>query len=217
MVSLTEKGFSRTLGFGQRPALLVVDFINGFTDPASPLGADVAREISETNRLLARFRQRRLPIYFSSIEYDDPSATDAGLWRKKITGLEELIAGSSACLVDQRLARRANEALIRKKFASCFSGTGFLSRLVVADVDTIVVAGCTTSGCVRATVVDACQSGIRPIVAQDAVADRLADTHRQSLTDITLKYGDVMPVDDIISSVDAIRDEEATRDRPDPA
>ncbi len=201
MQQLAERGFSGDLGFGQKAALIVVDLINGFTDPTSPLGADVSPEIAQTARLLEAFRRRSLPIYFSSIEYDDPGASDAGIWKLKIAGLTTLVAGSHASSLDGRLGRLASEPIVRKKFASCFFRTDLVARLIAAQVDTLVLAGCTTSGCVRATVVDACQYGIRPIVAREAVADRLAEAHRQSLEDIAMKYGDVLAIEDILSII----------------
>lgn len=197
--SLAGKGFARRVGFGRRAALLVIDFINGFTDPASSLGADVGSEIAQTNRLIAAARAHSLPILFSTIRYDEENCADAGLWLEKIGGLSALAATGTGWHVDARLSKRPDDALIVKKFASCFFGTTLSSRLIHDSIDTLVLAGCTTSGCVRATAVDACQNGIRAIVAREAVADRLETAHRQSLTDIDLKYGDVCSVDDILS------------------
>lgn len=199
--SLTGKGFARRVGFGRRAALLVIDFINGFTDPTSSLGADVGNEIAQTNRLIAVARTHSLPVLFSTIRYDEENCRDAGLWLEKIGGLSALTAAGVGWHVDPRLTRRPNDALIVKKFASCFFGTSLLSRLVHDGIDTLVLAGCTTSGCVRATAVDACQSGFRVIVAREAVADRLELAHQQSLTDINLKYGDCCSVDDILAQL----------------
>lgn len=199
--TLVEKGFARPVGFGRRPALLVIDFITAFTDPASPLGADVSAAIKQANRLILTARAYSLPVYFSAIRYDDPQCADAGLWLAKIGGLSILSAGTEGSRQDRRLMREPNDPIIVKKFASCFFGTDFLTRLVRDQVDTLVMAGCTTSGCVRATAVDACQYGIRPIVAGDAVADRLEAAHRQSLIDIELKYGDVLSVDRIAAAL----------------
>ena len=198
---LVAKGFARPVGFGLRPALLVVDFINGFTDPSSPLGSDVGAAIAQTNRLIRAMRAGSLPIYFSTIRYDDPACADAGLWLAKIAGLSILSAGSPGSEQDSRLLIKRHDPVIVKKFASCFFGTDLLTRLVRDRVDTLILTGCATSGCVRATAVDACQYGIRPIVAREAVADRLEMAHHQSLIDIELKYGDVLSVDGILAAV----------------
>ena len=200
---LVEKGFAQPIGFGLRPALLVVDFINGFTDPSSPLGSDVGAAIEQTNRLIRAMRKGSLPVYFSTIRYDDPACADAGLWLAKIAGLSILSAGSTGSEQDGRLLMNPHDPIIVKKFASCFFGTDLLTRLVRDSVDTLILTGCATSGCVRATAVDACQYGIRPIVAREAVADRFEAAHHQSLIDIELKYGDVLSVDGILAALSA--------------
>jgi maleamate amidohydrolase len=202
--SLVEGGFARPVGFGVRPALLVIDFINGFTDPRSPLGTDVSRAIEQTNRLILVARAHSLPIYFSTIRYDEAECADAGLWLTKISGLSIFSGAEDGCSQDRRLLREQHDTIIVKKFASCFFGTDLPTRLFRDRIDTLVLAGCATSGCVRATAVDACQYGIRAIVARDAVADRLEAAHRQSLVDIELKYGDVLHVDQIITALAAI-------------
>jgi maleamate amidohydrolase len=191
---MRQRGFGRAVGFGQRPALLVVDFINGFTDPASPLGAVVDGEIAATNLLIDAARAAGAPVIFSTIAYADPHLADAGVWRRKVEGLAVLRAGTTAVLPDARLKRSEDDTVLPKHYASCFFETDLRARLEAAAVDTLLLAGCSTSGCVRATVVDACQFGLRAIVAQEAVADRSEDAHRQSLLDIEMKYGDVRPV-----------------------
>jgi nicotinamidase-related amidase len=200
-----EKGFARPVGFGIRPALIVIDFINGFTDSNSPLGADVSAEIGHTNRLISAARLKSIPICFSGICYTDPQCADAGIWSTKITGLSLLKSGSAATEQDSRLLRHDADRVITKKFASCFFGTGLYDLLLRDGIDTLLLAGCTTSGCVRATAVDACQYGIRPIIAKEAVADRSEAAHLQSLIDIEAKYGDVRSVDDIIRAIASIQ------------
>jgi nicotinamidase-related amidase len=192
--NLRARGFGQPVGFGLKPALLVVDFVNGFTDPQSPLGANVDREIAAANELIDASRRAGSPVLFSTIAYTDEGLQDAGVWARKIGPLTELRFGSSGVLPDPRLHRRADDVVLEKKYASCFFGTDLHDRLQRLDVDTLLVAGCSTSGCVRATVVDACQLGLRPIIALEAVADRSEAAHRQSLLDIEMKYGDVQPV-----------------------
>lgn len=197
------KGFARTLGWGKRPAVLVVDFSLGFTDPASPLGADFSREIAETCRVLAAARSGGVPVFYSTICYEEDNAADAGLWSGKIPALAALLAGSRAASIDPRLGRRDDEPVIAKKFASVFFGTGLAERLRAQGIDTLVLAGCTTSGCVRATAVDAISQGYRPVVAREAVGDRWPAAHEQSLVDLEAKYADVVPVGDVVAALAA--------------
>ncbi len=138
---------------------------------------------------------------FFTIRYDDEQFTDAGVWIRKVSALRTLLASTGGSEIDGRLRREATDDLIVKKYASCFFGTDLLSRLVSRGVDTLILTGCTTSGCVRATAVDACQLGFRAIVAREAVFDRLPASHEQSLVDIQLKYGDVMSVDETAAAM----------------
>lgn len=193
-----KRGFGSRIGFGHSPALLVIDFISLLTDPNHRMGADVAREIVQTNRLLAAAHDATIPVYLSTVAYDDPSR-EVGVWINKMAGLIDLVAGSDGVEQDARLDRAPTDRILRKRFASCFFGTLLADDLRRDGVDTLIIAGCTTSGCVRATVVDSCQHGFRTMIAREAVADRLLDAHEQNLTDMDLKYGDVLPVDDIVA------------------
>jgi maleamate amidohydrolase len=161
--SLYARGFGQRLGFGAKSAILVVDFIRAFTDPRAPGAANLDREVEATRVLLDRARERHVPIIFSNT------------W---------LVRGTEWVEVDERLGRSAGDQLLPKKYASCFFGTDLASRLVSRGVDTLVVTGCSTSGCIRATVVDACSLGFRPIVVQEAVGDRAPLSHLTSLFDI---------------------------------
>jgi maleamate amidohydrolase len=198
LAQVRDRGFAGRVGFGVAPALLVVDFTRNFTAPATRLGADMAAEIGEANRLIAAARHAGAPIYFSTIAYDDP-VRDAGVWADKIAGLRDLVLGTAEVEQDPRLDVAPSDRIVVKRFASCFFGTTLADDLRRDGVDTLVIAGCTTSGCVRASAVDACQHGFRAIVAREATADRLRDAHTQSLIDIDLKYGDVLSVDAIVA------------------
>ncbi len=196
------RGFGSRVGFGRQAALLIVDFTRAFTAPDSPLGADMAGPIAQANRLLRAAHGAGIPVFLSAIAYDDPAA-EAGVWRAKIAGLGTLVAGSDGVEQDPRLERAAGDRILVKRFASCFFGTDLAATLRGLGIDTLIVAGCTTSGCVRASAVDACSHGLRTIVAREATADRLADAHAQSLADLDLKYADVMAVDDIVAHLAA--------------
>lgn len=195
---LKNKGFAQRVGFGSSPAVLVVDFINGFTNPRSPLGSEADEAIEQTNRLVLEARAQSLPVFFSTIRYEEPGCVDAGIWISKIAGLQVLSSETDGSQLDSRLLWQPGDPIIVKKYASCFFGTDLASRLLARRVDTLILAGCTTSGCIRATAVDACQYGFRTIVAQEAVTDRSAVAHSQSLVDIDLKYGDVVSVEEVV-------------------
>lgn len=203
---MLERGFGQPVGFGMSPALLVVDFINAFTDPGGPLGAEVGPQIAATNLLIAAARRAAVPVLFSTIAYRGEQLEDAGVWALKIAGLAELRQDSPRVLPDARLDRRHDDVLLEKQYASCFFGTDLHEQLRRLRVDTLVFAGCSTSGCVRASVVDACQLGLRAVVAREAVADRSPQAHRQSLRDIEMKYGDVQPVSAILAYLGTLGD-----------
>lgn len=195
-----QRGFGNRVGFGKRPGLLVVDFSRSFTSPDTALGGEMSAAVDQTNRLIAGARAIGAPIFFSTIAYPSPTR-DAGIWAVKISGLLDLPIGSPEVEQDPRLNVRPEDVVFAKRGASCFFGTTLDADLRRAGIDTLVIAGCTTSGCVRASAVDACQYDYRVIVASDATADRLTAAHAQSLIDIDLKYGDVMPVDAILASL----------------
>jgi nicotinamidase-related amidase len=195
-----ERGFGDRIGFGARPALLVIDFLVAFTNPALPLGSDLGREIAATRVLLGAARESGVTVLYTAVSYDEQAVRDAGIWAiKQARGVATLRAGSPAVEIDARVGRRNDEPIINKKYASAFFGTDLVSRLVVRGVDTLVIAGCTTSGCVRATAVDACQLGLRPMVVREAVGDRAEAAHRQSLFDLDQKYADVVDLDPTVA------------------
>lgn len=193
---LKKRGFGRLIGFGRNPALVLIDFQRAFTDPAMPLGANLARELAATKRLLVAARRARIPVYFTVVYYDEEGLADAGIWLSKSAGQSSLKAGTAAVQIDPRVRPRSDEAVILKKYASAFFGTDLISRLTARRVDTVLVGGCTTSGCVRATVVDALQNGFRPMVVRECVGDRLKPAHEQSLFDMQIKYADVVTLED---------------------
>jgi len=194
-----------TIGFGERPAILVIDFTRAFTDARMPLGARLDAEIEETVRVLDKARARDHPILFTSVAYEDPDLADAGLWPKKIKAAATLRAGSPNVELDPRLRRAPTEPLLQKKYASAFFGTDLLTQLNTLRIDTLLLAGCTTSGCVRATAVDGLQNGFRVMVIREAVGDRFETAHEQSLFDLHAKYADVVSVKQVLEYLGALR------------
>jgi len=164
------------------------NFINGNQD----------KEIKAINELLKVSHRKKLPVYFTIVSYCNQNLADAGIWYLKQKGLDTLRDGSKAVEIDPRIERFPEDILITKKYASVFFGTNFISLLNSRNIDTLVIVGCTTSGCVRATAVDAVQFGYRPIIIREAVADRLKEAHEQSLADLQLKYADVKSLGEVI-------------------
>ena len=174
----TARGFGVPLGFGETPALLVIDFLRGFTDPAMPLGSNLDAQIAETVRLLGAAREAGIPVYYTTVWYEEKDLRDGGVWvKKQWKGASTLVVGTPAVELDPRLGRRPDEPIIVKKYASAFFGTDLVSRLNARRIDTVIIVGCTTSGCVRATAVDAVQYGFRPMVVSEAVGDRATLAH----------------------------------------
>lgn len=185
-----RRGFKHRVGFGRRPAVVVVDLMRGFTDPACPLGSELDGVVRATRRILALARHRRVPVFFTAIEYAGDLA-DAGLWPRKIPALTMLRRGSPWTELDPRLERRPTEPVVWKKYASAFFGTDLASRLTCLGIDSVVLLGATTSGCIRATAIDGIQYGYRVVVPREGVGDRARLPHEINLFDIDGKYGDV--------------------------
>jgi maleamate amidohydrolase len=195
-----RQNFGNPIGFGRRSALLVVDFTVGFNDPALFGGGNIDAAIKRTVGLLEHFRERRLPIAFTRVVYAD-DGSDGGIFATKQPRLLILTEGHPAGQVVPELAPRAGELIVRKNQASAFFGTSLAPWLVQQGADTVVVAGCTTSGCVRASVVDAISYNFRPVVARDCVGDRALGPHEASLFDLQQKYADVLERDAIIAAL----------------
>ncbi|MDE0456836.1 MAG: TIGR03842 family LLM class F420-dependent oxidoreductase [Chromatiales bacterium] len=192
-----RKGFSSRSGYGTRPALLIVDFINGFTDPGTGLGGDYGAELSVTAKLLDEFRARALPVYFTTVAYE-PHLRDGGQFIVKVPALSILIKGSEWVKVDERIRPRPPERVVLKKYASAFFDTRLDMELQGLGVDTVIIVGCTTSGCIRASAIDSMQNGFRTVVVRDAVGDRAQTPHEVNLFDIDAKYGDVVSSRDVL-------------------
>jgi nicotinamidase-related amidase len=194
-------GESVTLG--SRPAVLVVDFSCGFTDPASTLGSDLTAEVEATKRLLDVTRAKGLPVVFTTIGYD-ASLKDGGLWLQKVPSLGELQVGGRWVEIDPRLEPREDEPVVLKKGASAFFGTNLTAILVTQGVDSVVLCGATTSGCIRATAIDLLQLGWPTLVPRECVGDRAQAPHEANLFDIQAKYADVVSVEDALAYLDGV-------------
>ncbi|GGJ82075.1 isochorismatase family protein [Deinococcus aquiradiocola] len=193
-----QRGLGASSGFGDRPGVIVVDFSRGFTDPASPLGADYAPQLDATRTLLDAARTRALPVAFTTVSYPD-GPHEATHFLAKVPSLALLRDGSGWADLDPRLDARPDEPVWVKRFASAFFGPPLHAWLQARRVDTLIVCGATTSGCVRATVVDGLQHGYRVIVPRECVGDRAAAPHDASLFDMNAKYADVLPLAEVLT------------------
>ncbi len=181
-----------TLGLTSHPALVIVDMIRGFTDPQCPLGTHCPEVVSANLQLLQAFRHKGLPIFFTTVVYHHTH--QATVFRRKVPALNVLQAESLWVDVDPQLGRRDSEPLIEKQWASAFHKTDLEQQLKSLGVDSIVVTGLTTSGCVRATAVVGLQNELQVVIAEEAVGDRNQQAHSANLFDLNAKYADVQSV-----------------------
>ena len=204
MSSVRHEGFHGRAGFGRRPALLVIDVNVGFTDPASPLVCELDGVVAAIGRLLDEARRAQIPVVYTTVSYTEGDRTAAAAFIEKVPALLTLEAGSRWVEIDPRVAPLPHEPVLNKLFASAFFGTALSSLLAAAGCDSVIVTGASTSGCVRATAVDALQHGYRPLVPRDAVGDRNPSAHEANLYDIDAKYGDVVSLDEAVAHLEEL-------------
>ena len=195
---LENRGFGRSVAPGTRPAIVVVDLSKAFTDPESPVGGNLDGVVAGTATILAAARTKAIPIFFTTQAFM-PNMSDAGVMYLKQPALELLKLGTEAVEIDPRIAPRPDEPLIVKKAASAFFGTSLLSMLVERDVDTVILTGCSTSGCIRATATDAYSYNYRILVPSDCVGDRTPQAHEANLFDIQVKMGEVVSSREVLA------------------
>ena len=189
----------KSLGLGRKPALIVVDMIRGFTDPACALGYDRPEVVTANARLVDEFHARALPVYYTTVIYR--SDDQARVYRERVPALNVLKPGSHWVQVDERLHMQERDVLIEKQWASAFHRTDLDTRLRQGGVDSLVVTGMTTSGCVRATAVDGLQYDYRVVVPREAVADRNAAAHAANLIDLHAKNADVLVLAEVLAQL----------------
>ena len=205
MEGMQFEGFGkRGGGIGRRPALVIVDMNYGFTDPESPLVCELDDTIDAIRRLLDVMRRAELPVVFTTVSFGEGDKVTAKAFIDKVPVLLTLAAGTRWVEIDDRIAPREDEVVLNKLFASAFFGTALSSLLASHGCDSVFVTGASTSGCVRATAVDALQHGYRPVVPREAVGDRNPAAHDASLYDIELKYGDVVSLDECIEALEEL-------------
>ncbi|GBQ35359.1 isochorismatase family protein [Gluconacetobacter azotocaptans] len=193
-----RQGFGRQLGIVGQVGLLIVDFVNGFADPAAFGGGNIPQAIAQTKPLLATARRLGWPVAHTRIVFAD-DGSDANVFSAKVPSMLGLTETNPTSAIVPELAPLAGEYVVRKTVPSAFSGTPLASWYAHRGVQTLVVAGCVTSGCVRASVIDAMSLGFRPIVVADCVGDRAIGPHEANLFDMAQKCGDVMPYETLLS------------------
>jgi len=192
-----ERGIGNKMGFGKKPAVVVIDLQLGFTDPNFPLGGDLDNVVASCRELIKSAHFKNIPVIFTTTGYEK-HLKDAGLWVKKIPSGGLLQLNSKWVEIDPRLGKTDEDILVVKKYPSGFFGTHLDATLNSMGIDTLIITGCTTSGCVRATCIDALQYGYYGIVPEECVGDRAEGPHLANLFDIEQKYSDVMRLGEVL-------------------
>ena len=201
---MSEWKYGHKLGFGHKAALLVSDMQQAYTQGHYNSDFTLESEIEVINELISLWRKKNLPIFFTVIAFTEQDISHPNMWLQKIPELADLRVDSELTHIDKRLSYQANhDGLIIKQNTSAFHDTALADNLHIQGIDTLVITGCTTSGCVRASTVDALQHNFRPIVIQNAVADRRPDAHKQALHEIGAKYADVVDSNYCLSHIQA--------------
>ncbi|HRJ59447.1 MAG TPA: N-carbamoylsarcosine amidohydrolase [Anaerolineales bacterium] len=190
--------FDGRIGFGKRPALLIVDFINAYVMEGAPLFApDVVTAVDETIPLLSLAREKQIPVLYTKVLYNK-NFRDGGIFIQKVPVLKTMVEGEPLAEIVPQLTPIESDIIIVKQYASAFFGTSLAATLTSLGVDTLLLTGCSTSGCIRASAVDGMQYGFRVIVPRECVADRHPGPHEANLFDINSKYGDVVSKSEVM-------------------
>lgn len=201
-----EAGYgSGSVGIGKNPALLIVDFQKAFTSPRSPLGGSkiIDEAVNNTAKLLEVARKASIPVIHTYVAYR-PDKKDMGQWPSKVSSLSTVEIGSEWAELDERVKNEEDEVVLLKKMPSAFFNTDLINILITHQIDTLIVCGCTTSGCIRATVVDSFSYGFRTIVVEDCVGDQELEPQKVNLSDIKKRYGDIYSLNEIIEYLESI-------------
>jgi len=189
-----------SIGFGERPAIVVIDLQKGFTLPTAPAGGDMTSTVEAVNKLTEAGRKKNIRVYYTRVGYNK-DGIDLGLWGHKAMVLRDFVRDHWYYEMDDRLKIREGDVIMEKHWPSAFFATHLLQMLVATHIDTLIVTGCTTAGCVYATTVDSCSYGFRTIIVSDGVTDRAQETHNMFLWNMGQKYGDVMSADEAIAEI----------------
>lgn len=199
-----EGVYGNRIGFGKRPALLLIDFVEAYFDPGCELYADVEDALASALQIVEAARRSGILVVYTNVEYH-PSGINGGRFFEKALPLRHLVAGSAMGAWARGIAPAANELVVSKQYPSAFFGTSLASTLTAQGIDSVILTGLTTSGCVRASCVDACSHGFIPIVVREACGDRHPSPHEANLFDMNAKYADVVSQAEIIAYLEGLK------------
>ncbi|NQV03062.1 MAG: isochorismatase family protein [Bacteroidia bacterium] len=191
------------VGFGKRPAIVVIDLQKGFTLAEATAGADMTETVESVNRLTEAAREKNIKVYYTHVGYQK-DGIDLGVFGHKAFVLKEFTRDHWNYELDDRLKIKEYDVIIEKHWPSSFFGTHLLQMLITTHVDTLIITGCTTAGCVYATTLDSCSYGFRTMVVSDGIADRAEETHNMFLWNMGQKYADVLTVEETIEEIKKI-------------
>lgn len=206
MVSKTDSYagvYDTKIGFGKKPALVLVDFVEAYFDPECDLYAAPRPALESALRIRSSARQANVPIVLTCVVYH-PSFINGGRFYQKAAPLRHFYEGSPLGAWPEGLEPEADELILQKQYPSAFFGTSLASTLTAANVDSVIITGLTTSGCIRATCIDACSHGFIPIVVSDACGDRHEGPHEANLFDMNAKYADVVSEQETIAYLETL-------------
>lgn len=200
-----QRAYANAIGFGRKPALILVDFVEAYFNPDSSLYADVDDALASALRVRDAARSAAIPVIYTNVVYHQ-SGIDGGRFFEKAVPVHQFTAGNPMGAWPNGLVPADEELIISKQYPSAFFGTSLAATLTAQGIDTLIITGVTTSGCVRATCTDACSNGFIPIVVRDACGDRHDGPHEANLFDMNAKYGDVVGEDDAIAYLSGVGD-----------
>lgn len=195
--SYRSAGFNRRLGFGERPAVLVIDMCAAYFTHGSPLDLGSTEAVGGCQALVAGARKAGVSVIWSRVEFE-PGGANGGVFYRKVGALASFDRGNPLGDWLPELTPVEGDIVITKQGASAFFGTSLSDTLNDLQIDTLLIGGVSTSGCVRASAIDACQSNVVPVVVPEACGDREPQIHESNLFDIDAKYGDVRPLAEVI-------------------
>jgi len=205
-----RRAYDNKVGFGQRPALVMIDFCQGYFDPDCDLYADVDNALASALRVREAAHAAKIPVILTNVSYH-PSAIDGGRFFEKAAPLRYFIEGNPMAAFAKGLEPREEELVITKQYPSAFFGTSLASTLTASGVDSVLLTGLTTSGCVRASCVDAMSHGFRTAVIAEACGDRHEAPHQANLFDMNAKYADVVSEEETIGFLQRLNDQDIAR------
>lgn len=192
-----KKAYDNKLGYGKNPALILVDFVQAYFDERCELYADVQSELESALRIREAARKAGVMVIYTNVVYHE-SGIDGGVFFKKAKPLKNMVSGNPMGNWPEGLQPADDELVISKQYPSAFFGTSLSSTLTASGIDTLIITGVTTSGCIRATCIDTSSNGFIPIIVADACGDRHEDPHNANLFDMNAKYGDVISEEDVM-------------------